>query len=353
MLAAAPLSDRLALDVQGAQALRAGARAGDPAALRAAAKQFEALVVQTMLKTMRQTNFAGEGDVLGESSSLKLYRDMLDQQWAQKMVAGKGFGFAEMMVKAMESRSQALSPEAAARLAEAGGAAQEQGGAAAMADPGAPGAVKTGLPLPPRLSAAVAPQGRAEGPAQAVAKVGAVALARLPAQPDGAIETGALPEAALGRSGDYREQFLARLRPHAEQVAAETGVPARFILAHAALETGWGRHEIRKADGSASHNLFGIKAGRAWAGEVAEQATTEYQYGVPVRRVEAFRAYAGFTEAFRDYAGLLTRRYREAVQAGEDAAAFAQGLAAGGYATDPNYAGKLKGVIASLSGPGA
>ncbi|NTV95912.1 MAG: hypothetical protein HGA75_10945, partial [Thiobacillus sp.] len=118
MIASAQLSDRLALDVQSAQALRAGARANDAETLRAAAKQFEAMVVGMMLKNMRDSSFAPEGDVLGESQSMKLYRDMMDQQWAQKMTSGKGFGFADMMVKAMEARSKAVSAEEMARLAQ-------------------------------------------------------------------------------------------------------------------------------------------------------------------------------------------------------------------------------------------
>ncbi|NTV97318.1 MAG: flagellar assembly peptidoglycan hydrolase FlgJ, partial [Thiobacillus sp.] len=161
-------------------------------------------------------------------------------------------------------------------------------------------------------------------------------------------ETGAAPT-----SGDYRQRFLDQLLPHAERVQAETGIPARFILAHAALETGWGRYAIRKSDGSDSHNLFGIKAGGGWSGGVAEQETTEYQHGLAVRRSESFRAYGDYTESLRDYANLLGKRYQAAYRAGTDAAAFAQGLADGGYATDPNYAGKLKGVIASVAALGA
>ncbi|MFA5081539.1 MAG: flagellar assembly peptidoglycan hydrolase FlgJ [Hydrogenophilaceae bacterium] len=314
MLAAANLADRLSVDVQGAQSLKAQAASGDPEALRSAARQFEAMVVQTMLKTMRETSFAPDGDVLGESQGLKMYRELLDQQWAQKMVAGRGFGFAEMMVKAMEARNKAATPEEMARLALPEG--ENTAGSSVPAP-----AVERALVVP---AAAVEPAAIPPGIAKA---------------------TEASPSPA---QNDYRQAFLDRLRPHAEQVAAETGLPARFILAHAALETGWGRHEIRNADGTTSHNLFGIKAGRSWTGGVAQQETTEYQYGIPVRKSEPFRSYGSYTESLRDYAGLLGKRYQGAYRA-PDAVAFAQGLADGGYATDPNYAGKIKGVIASVA----
>ena len=41
-------------------------------------------------------------------------------------------------------------------------------------------------------------------------------------------------------------------------------------------------------------------------------------------------------------------RYRAALNPGADAGAFAQGLARGGYATDPNYAAKLTQLATRL-----
>jgi len=300
MLAAGSLSVRLALDVQSAQAMRAGARSGDPETLRAAAKQFEAMMVQTMLKNMRESSFSQEGDVFGNSPSTRMYRDMLDQQWAQAMVQGRGLGFADMMVKAMEARSGAVMPSSDP-----------------MPNP------EQGLALPPPHLPSPMPRSDKS------------VNAPRPLEPDPA--------------SDRRQPFLNELRPHAEAISAETGIPAAHILAHAALETGWGQHKIRNADGSDSHNLFGIKSGKSWQGEVTDQQTTEYRYGLPMKRVETFRAYPDYSAALRDYADLLQRRYADAISAGPDSARFAQALADGGYATDPAYAGKLKGVVDSVA----
>jgi flagellar protein FlgJ len=139
------------------------------------------------------------------------------------------------------------------------------------------------------------------------------------------------------------------MRPHAEAAARVTGLPTEFILAHAALESGWGVREIRAQDGRPSHNLFGIKAGSSWTGASVEIQTTEYRHGLPVKQSDRFRAYDDYTQAFADYANLLKNRYGNAIRAGADADRFAQALAAGGYATDPAYAGKLRGVIASVA----
>jgi flagellar protein FlgJ len=138
--------------------------------------------------------------------------------------------------------------------------------------------------------------------------------------------------------------------PEANAAAQETGVPASFLIAHAALETGWGRSEPRSSDGRASYNLFGIKAGRNWTGDSVEASTTEYVQGIPQRRTERFRAYGSYAEAFRDYAQLLTTNPRYAnVIGAQDASRFARGLQAAGYATDPAYASKLERVIGAVT----
>ncbi len=147
----------------------------------------------------------------------------------------------------------------------------------------------------------------------------------------------------------------------AKRAEAETGIPATFMVSQAALETGWGRKEIRHGDGSPSYNLFGIKASPNWKGATAEVVTTEYINGKAQKVVAKFRAYGSYAESFADYARLMkdSPRYAGVVRAasgatvaGADAAAsaraatgFAQGLQRAGYATDPAYADKLSRVI--------
>jgi flagellar protein FlgJ len=138
-----------------------------------------------------------------------------------------------------------------------------------------------------------------------------------------------------------------KLLPHAQAASAGTGIPARFMLGQAALETGWGKAEIRGAEGQNSHNLFGIKAGAGWTGKTVDIVTTEYVNGKPQKQVDTFRAYDSYADSFRDYAKLLQNnaRYQNVIAQGQDAAGFAQGLQQAGYATDPNYAQKLMSVI--------
>ncbi|QFY42440.1 flagellar assembly peptidoglycan hydrolase FlgJ [Candidatus Methylospira mobilis] len=143
------------------------------------------------------------------------------------------------------------------------------------------------------------------------------------------------------------EEFFAKLAPHAEEASRRTGIPVQFMLGHAALESGWGKSEIRSSAGKASHNLFGIKAGASWNGGTVDCMTTEYVDGVAQKRVERFRSYDSYQAAFEDYANLLknNRRYQGVLDNAGDAHGFAYGLQRAGYATDPAYGAKLKKVI--------
>lgn len=147
-----------------------------------------------------------------------------------------------------------------------------------------------------------------------------------------------------------REAFLESILPAARKAAETLGVSPKAVLAQAALETGWGRSVPRAADGSSSHNLFGIKANERWRGSRVEQLTTEFVDGLPQRQVESFRAYSSPADSIADHARLLANspRYTAVRGTGDDIAAYGMALAQGGYATDPHYARKLEAVAATV-----
>lgn len=153
--------------------------------------------------------------------------------------------------------------------------------------------------------------------------------------------------AAIAKGASVQSDFLRKMLPHAEAAERATGVPASFILGQAALESGWGRGEIRHADGSPSFNLFGIKAGSSWTGDTAQVRTTEYVDGQPVKQAARFRSYGSYAEAFSDYARMLagSPRYAGVVRGATTAESFAGGMQRAGYATDPQYATKLARTI--------
>ena len=144
--------------------------------------------------------------------------------------------------------------------------------------------------------------------------------------------------------------FVKAVMPYAQQVGAQLGVDPSLLVAQAALETGWGRSIIRNADGTSTHNLFNIKAHRAWDGPVATVSTKEYQGGAARMERAQFRSYDSFGASFRDYVDFLhaNPRYRTALTQTQNPEAFARSLQAAGYATDPSYADKVMRIYGTV-----
>jgi flagellar protein FlgJ len=153
----------------------------------------------------------------------------------------------------------------------------------------------------------------------------------------------ATPASPLSKTRD----FIQRVWQHALDAAQAVGIKPQFIVGQAALESGWGQHEIRNTNGATTHNVFGVKAGKDWSGPVVERTTTEYVNGVAQKTTAKFRVYSSYAESFRDYTNVLRSnpRYSSVVGQSKDAAGFARGLQKAGYATDPAYADKLMRLI--------
>ena len=298
MINGADLSSKFTLDTQGLNQLKLDAKQSSPEALKQAAQQFEAVFMNMLMKSMRE---ATPQEGMFESEQTRMYTSMLDQQLTQRM-ASRGIGLADVMVRQL-SIAISIPPAVEGETPDAGAAA--------------PGLPAQGLPLN-------APQGYSD-PLRAKARVESYAPAHVDA-------------------------FVQRMLPHAQEASARTGIPPHFMMGQAALESGWGKSEIRGADGQNSFNLFGIKAGASWKGQTVDIVTTEYVNGKPQKQVDTFRAYDSYADSFRDYANLLRAnpRYQNVLAQGRDATGFAQGLQQAGYATDPNYAQKLASVIKLL-----
>lgn len=332
--------------------LRADARAQSPEALRKTAQQFEALLTQQMLKSMRA---ASPGDELMGGGQTEFYRDLFDQQMSVHLSSGKGMGIADLLVRQLQGRA----PPAAAE-AEAASAQNLPPPRAPTSFPALPFALASRVAAPAsapdsmpdaatRAAQGVAAQSRAllaggAGPRPQSTEVAPVLTAPAPAQtthlqtPKADIERGWRPRSPA--------EFVDAVRPHAEAAAAELGVPARVLIAQAALETGWGRKAIRRDDGASSFNLFGIKADRRWQGEDVQRTTTEYRNGQAGREAARFRAYDSVGESFADYVRFLKSnpRYAEALRHDGSEQRFVGGLQRAGYATDPDYAQKIMRV---------
>lgn len=324
-------------DVSGLATLKHQAKAGGAASNKAVAKQFEALFLQMVLKSMRD---ATPHEGLFDSEQTQMYQSLLDQQLGQVLGgSNRGTGLAAMIEAQLARQNQ-----------------EPQSFDAPL--PLQPAAPKfflpqqdKALPLPPKAVSASLPLNSLSVPLVPVAPMipghTAPPSATLPS-----VQAAVLPAPtnvktfAPATASAAQRAFVDRLLPAAASAEQKTGIPAHFMVAHAALETGWGKSEPRRADGSPSFNLFGIKAGANWRGQTVEATTTEVIAGVAQRSTERFRAYGSYAEAVNDYAQLLTNNPRYAAVLGaREPARFAQGLQSAGYATDPLYAAKLERII--------
>lgn len=317
MLNTPNISGKLAIDSKSIDDLRLQASKDPDSALKTVAKQFEALFVQMMIKSMRE---ATPKDGLFDSQQSQMYTQMLDQQLAQDM-SSKGIGLADMMIRQMTRASiEPTHPESMSSI------------------------------VPNNYPAMGANN-------QTTSRKNTDVSDLLWATHNVTQERGKRVDTELtsGNSeaqstSSQSENFVRSLWSHAQVAAEATGIPAHFMIAQAALESGWGKQEIRHADNQPSFNLFGIKAGQGWKGAVVETTTTEYINGAPNKMVEKFRAYTSYAESFQDYANLMLKNPRyAAVLRNQDAQTFAQGLQQAGYATDPHYADKLMRIINSSS----
>jgi len=324
------LSGQFALDVQSVQKLKYSAANSPQGSLKEASRQFEAVFLQMMLKSMRD---ASPKSGLLQSNQMDMMRSMQDQQWAQQL-AGKGLGLADQLVQQLEGSG--LPGTAALPGAASSG---DDSTLIAGIPRGTPRLLHGGL----RTPGFVPDSSRYEVPGPGAFATGAAA-----ADASATASVGSATNESDDRPAQVRA-FLASLAGPAKQAEQSSGVPAELILAQAALETGWGQREIPTANGGNSHNLFGIKAGQSWQGATTEITTTEYVDGRPIKMADRFRVYDSYADAFTDYAKLIgdNPRYQGVVAASSPDMA-AQALQQGGYATDPRYAEKLRGIMAQL-----
>lgn len=296
MLTDSKLLSSAAWDAQSLNELKTKAGQDPQANLRPVARQVEGMFVQMMLKSMRETL---PKDGMFSSDQTRLYTSMYDQQIAQQMTAGKGLGLAEEMVKQLSAQQ---SPD-------------ENAGQ-----------------VPMKFDRQTVTSYQNAALTQMVRKA-------LPKAPDGS---------DVPLSGDSKD-FLAQLSLPARLASEQSGIPHHLILAQAALESGWGQRQIRQQNGEPSFNLFGVKASAGWKGKVTEITTTEFENGEAKKVKAKFRVYSSYLEALSDYVGLLTRNPRyAAVTSAATAEQGAQALQNAGYATDPQYARKLTGMIQQL-----
>ncbi|MHC8321687.1 flagellar assembly peptidoglycan hydrolase FlgJ [Pseudomonas sp. GB2N2] len=380
--------------------------------MRKVAQEFESLFLGEMLKSMRKaTDTLGEDNPLNTPAA-KQYQEMYDQQLAVSMSRqGGGIGLADVLMRQM-SKNKPLAPgeaEAASTAKQEAAKAAVQtpiaAGTVALNGPlsrvngerplwasrsvRSPQANGDGthrndmallnqrrLALPPKLAdrllAGLVPSATA-----ATAAMTKVNQTPLPERttltgsgplyngdwlPTAQAPTGAglqihgraiaqIPLAPAKKAFSSADEFVNTMLPMAKEAAARIGVDPRYLVAQAALETGWGKSVMRQQDGTSSHNLFGIKANSSWEGGSARAITSEFRNGAMVKETAEFRSYDSYKDSFHDLVTLLqsNNRYQDVLKSADKPEQFVRELQKAGYATDPDYASKISQIAKQMT----
>ena len=378
--------------------LKVGDRESD-GNMRKVAQEFESLFLNEMLKSMRSAN-----EVLGKDNPLntpaaKQYQEMYDQQLSVTLSRqGGGIGLADVLMRQMSKNKAAVPGEAAATTALT---AEVKAPATTTVDSPfvrssgqrplwasrvatTPAAAADGhkndmamlnqrrLALPSKLTdrllAGIVPSADPARTALNTATVPGRTSPGLDAVLKGSRQPMLSASGAQGRMQIYGravaqpplapakqafespDAFVATMLPMAQQAADRIGVDPLYLVAQAALETGWGKSVMRQQDGSSSHNLFGIKATGSWQGAQARAITSEFRGGQMVKETAEFRSYDSYQDSFHDLVTLLqsNNRYKEVLNAADKPEQFVRELQKAGYATDPEYASKISQIAKQM-----
>ena len=339
------------LELNGLNAIRQQSKETDgeskKAALTEAAKQFEAIFTQMLLKSMRKAQDVLESDSPFNSQSTKFYRDMHDQQMSLEMSSNGSLGLTDLIVRQLGGDGDNFTPRTVLRndanleqikkLAKQDKLQAEQNSFD-----------ETYLAKHLTRGSSVQNEG--------------VAIPYT-AQVNSQTKTTNDEDRLVAKSSENKsvnfstpsfeepKDFVTALTEPAKLVQEKLGVPFQVVIAQAALETGWGQKIIKNESGSSSHNLFNIKADNRWSGDKVQKETLEFEQGAMVKKSAPFRAYQSLSESVNDYVDFLSNndRYQDALQNTGNVEHFLHGLQKAGYATDPQYANKIMATLRTVS----
>ncbi len=359
---------KIAIDANSLNALKVAAKENSPETIKEVAKQFEAVFMNMMLKSMRE---ATPQDNPFDNEQSRTFTSMLDQQLTSNL-ATKGLGLSDILAKQLSKGFNVTNNTMEQAVSDPKTSSQNNALPNHATVPNANalhsylmnqnnGNIPSHLISNPLANNPL-------GSAQAVSNQKATRPEYLNEPKINPISETKSPTLTTNRllnaepisqktkannlsSANSTTEFKNKMTVHAEEASKSTGIPTKLMLGQAALETGWGKREIKDKDGTPSYNLFGIKATAGWTGKTVETVTTEYVNGVKQKHVTKFRAYDSYAESFKDFANLMQKnpRYQGVMSNLHNPDSYAQAMQKAGYATDPNYAIKLASVINKVS----
>jgi len=287
---------RIYTDIQGIERLRYDQN--QSRAKKEIAQQFEALMIQMVLRSMRDaTNAFSSG--LFSNKQMEIYEDMFDKQLSL-MMSNNNIGFAKTIEDNIDQMMVAK---------------QEQ----------------------PQQYTYVS-KNNIKDKSTAITSITDKVLENKTSEPAYESQQAIFPSP---------EDFVRKLWSMAKTAANYIGAKPEVLIAQAALETNWGKNILGR--GGASHNLFNIKADTDWDKKVTVVNAIEYKNGILVKENAKFKNYDSYIESFMDYINLLKGnvRYNDALNKASDPEQFVRALHNAGYATDPKYGEKILKIFSS------
>ena len=352
------------LDLGGLDSLRVQAQKDEKGALKEAAKQFEGIFIQMLMKSMRDANAAFKSDNPMNSETTAFFEQMRDQQMSVDLSNKGMLGLAEMMVQQLDPENSPITPASVLR-----GNSDYKVNPSMFVAPATELDKDTLDAIAPKdqIAASHSVIDHAQSMQPMTAKLSRVlsgdqldSVLRGEQLTSQALQTGkSLPpiDTPMAKSKGIAvsqftspEHFISVLYPHAEKAAKSLGTSAEVLIAQSALETGWGQKVVRRNDGTMSNNLFNIKADKRWQGDKTSVNTLEFEKGIAVQQKADFRMYDNLEQSFNDFVSFISQgdRYQDARKVAAEPTQFIKALQKAGYATDPQYANKVINVMKSV-----
>ncbi|MDO7085079.1 flagellar assembly peptidoglycan hydrolase FlgJ [Pseudocolwellia sp. AS88] len=323
------------LDVNGLNSVRQQSKSTDKAekeaALQTAAKQFEAIFMQMLLKSMRSAQDVLESDSPFNSETSKSYRQMHDQQMSLELSNNGALGLSELIVRQLGGDSENFTPHSVLR---------NDGNLDARG--------KNVFDLQNIRE----PLAKTINEDRQTTDKNTIEVPKYLSK-DNTLDS----DKSIASNNNLQPEFtnpadfISAMTASAKQVEAKLNIPFEVVIAQAALETGWGQKIIKTNQGESSNNLFNIKADSRWQGDKTTTETLEFEQGTMIKKREPFRVYSSLAESVNDYVNFLStsERYKPALEQTSNVEQFLHTLQDAGYATDPNYAKKIMGTLRTVS----
>lgn len=301
------LNSKIYTDIQGLQQLRYNYKMDQSGVKKEVAQQFESILMQMVMTSMRNANKAFESGLYG-SSQMEMYQDLFDKQLSLIM-SNSNTGFAKVVEKFIDQTNGGTKEPVQDKIAE-------------------------------NYTRSIEQQDRTLRPTVESKK----------AANDLIVTNNPLNE---HKKEQFKtpEDFVNKLWSSAKYAAGIIGTSPEVLIAQAALETSWGKNILPHGENKSqsSHSLFNIKADPSWNSKVTTMDTLEEKNGVLVKEKSSFRSYDSYSDSFVDYVNFLkdNKRYSESLNKASDPKQFVHALQDAGYATDSHYAHKILKIFSS------